>query len=410
MIIKTDTHLQELLFEYPQCIEFLWSFAQAIDEHTTVESLAKQSNYPTEPFILGLERVVKRVNQNPCDFSTFKDKIIKPKAVNIAGFVSFTWQNAFIEELQSFARQSGISLNLNIFPKHKKKEFQNYMSVCKSADDLPEILIGKGYSSLSTSQFIDTFVKSGIYCKELDLPRNSSWEKMGLYDIGNNYHPYGLEEELMVYDETIGCKAGIPSSWDDILKPEYKGAITQMGKSIRDHFGFVTMFYLFNQYGEDGIRKYASNVNTKQHFTETVKNIALNAPEASAINTMHGFASLFIRSDAREKITIVNPSDGNPVTPYFFLVKNSANADAEKMAKHLCSKNIGEILLKAGTAPALENLHPDIKNNKKWIGWDTIKNARLPFLKEYLSGIAYEHYTDKEPIHKNKSKKIELWK
>jgi hypothetical protein len=76
-----------------------------------------------------------------------RELLIKSDAVNITGFVNFLWQEPFINELKNKAEVMGINININIFPKHVKKVFQNYLAVCNNPDDLPEILIGKGFSS-----------------------------------------------------------------------------------------------------------------------------------------------------------------------------------------------------------------------------------------------------------------------
>ena len=98
---------------------------------------------------------------------------------------------------------------------------------------------------------------------------------------------------------------------------------------------------------------------------------------------MHSFASRFIRSDARSNVAVINPLDGNPVTAYFFLLKKNAGNDARKIVQHLYSKPIGEILENTGTLHGSNYSTLAKGKNIRWIGWDTVKNASLPYLKEY---------------------------
>ncbi len=356
MIVKPDTSISEMLKSYPECIEFLWPFRYAVSEGILVEELAQRYELPLEALILGLERTVKRAVQYPFNYSAMRRKLVKLNAVNVAGYANFTWQNQLIDELKSFAKREKIKLNLNIFPKFKKKEFQNYMAVCKSVDDLPDILIGKGFSTFNTQQFVDSYVRTGDYKRKLNIQYNKEFKHAGLIDSGNNYHVFGAEEFVMLFDKMQAPGLQVPVSWDDLLKPEYKGRISQMGKSIRDHFAFVMMLYTYCKHGEDGIRQYAGNVKSKQHFTSMVKNMGREITEAAPINVMHNFAKNFIRSDIRNDVMLVNPIDGNPVISLFLLVKSKAHEDALKIAKHFYSPEIGQILEKTGSIHAAKNL------------------------------------------------------
>ena len=64
-----------------------------------------------------------------------------------------------------------------------------------------------------TQQFVDQFVKTGVYHHELDVELNSAFKNVGLHDKDHHYHPFGAEEFVMVYDKTKACPAGIPDTW-----------------------------------------------------------------------------------------------------------------------------------------------------------------------------------------------------
>jgi ABC-type Fe3+ transport system substrate-binding protein len=396
MMVLPETHIKQLLAEYPESMEFLWPFRRAIDPCCTVDALAKQYYLPVDTFITGLNGLVRRVAMNPCDYPAMKRRVMKKSTVNMAGFVTFTWQQQFEEELARFANQKRIKLNLNIFPKPEKGAFQNYLARCESPDHLPDILLGKGFSSLMTRQFVDQYLKTGIYRMAIDVPYHPAVAATSLYDPEHHFHTFGVNEFLMVYDKTKECPAGIPTSWSDLLLPDYKGMITQMGKNLCDHFGFVLLFYLYHIYGEDSIRNYVTNVRAKQHFAQMVKNMASGHPDASPINALHGFTTTFIRSDARPFVEVINPVDGNPVVSHFFLIKHDAPIEAIEMARHLYSPQIGQIIEKGGTIHVASTSNLAEGKRLKWIGWDAVRNAPLPYLKEYLGQVATQIYQEME--------------
>jgi|GEM_PF-1316334 len=393
MHYNEHTSISELLTSIPECREFFYPLCLGKATCCTISELSATGNIPLPVLLTGIDRYVKRARQNPCNYSQMREMLIKPGAVNIAGFVNFLWQEPFVLELKAKAEELGVALNINIFPGHLKKQFQNYLAVCGNPDDLPEILIGKGFSSLMTSRFVDIFVKPGYYKYAMSGTAMSNFfVSKGYTDSGQSYHPFGVEELVMVYDDSCSEAVNHPQSWEDLLKPAYLGMLSQTGKEHRDHFGFMMMLYLYKSLGEEGIIRYAGNVKIKQHFTHTIKNIGKKNDKSAPVNIMHQFAARFIRSDAREQTQIVDARDGNPSVCHFCMLKQTAEEQAVEIAKHLYSEPIKNIIEKGGTTHISSPKPISGNNSIRWIGWDTLRELPLPYLKEYLSEIAYNHF------------------
>lgn len=392
-MINGQTDINKLLKEIPECAEFLYPFLGKAVENPTLAQLSIKTRTSLSALITGLERYVKRAEQYLCNYTEMRNRLIKPGTLNVAGFTNFLLQETLIDELNSFAQANKIPLNLNIFPKHEKKKFQNYLAVCNSPDDLPEVLIGKGFSSLTTSRFVDKFVSTGSFVH----PVKGYWmddvfANAGIADNQDAYHPFAVEEVVMVYDKSVDLSVQVPASWDDILTDTYKGAITQMGKPQRDYFGFIMMLYLFAGHGEEGIKRFAGNVQSKQHFTQIIKNIGKHSEHVASVNVMHRFASKFIRSNALDNVQTIEPPEGNPTVCHFFLLKNSAPEQALKFARHLYSPAVKKIIEKCGISHITSDTTVSGHNTVRWIGWDTLRELQLPWLKEYLGEIAFNNY------------------
>ncbi len=393
MHLRVDTNINELVKRVPECAEQLYSFNKFIKDDTTIELLAINANIPLNALKYGLERTIKRASQYPCNYAEMRKKLIKPDAVNIAGYVNFLWQNDFITELKRKAQSDGINLNLNILPKHSKKEFQNYLAVCRSAEDLPDILIGKGFSSLMTQQFVEKFVTPGYYQNSaFNIKKGKVFSDTNIIDNEHYYHPFAIEEMVMIHDKTKDIKIDLPEKWSDLLTPKFAGTIMQMGKNQRDHFGFNIMLHWYSKFGEEAIIKYAENVENKQHFSYIIKNMATNNNDTMPISIVHQFASLFIRSDVRNKVEIIKTQDGNPITCHFFLAKKDAGLQAITIANHLFSKEVKTIIQKCGTTHISSDALFSGNNKFQWVGWDKLRSLPLPYLKEYLSEIAYQNF------------------
>ncbi len=393
MHLQQNTNIKELLKNVPECAEQLYSFNKYIKDDTTLQLLAINANIPLNALKFGLERTIKRASQYPCCYTKMRNKLIKPDAVNIAGYVNFLWQNDFITELEKKAKKEGIKLNINIFPKHTKKEFQNYLAVCQSADDLPDIFIGKGFSSLMTQQFVEKFVTSGYYQNSaFNIKKGKVFSETNIIDKDHYYHPFAVEEMVMIHDKTKDINIDLPEKWSDLLSPEFAGTIMQMGKNHRDHFGFNIMLHWYAKFGEEAIAKYAENVEDKQHFSYIIKNMATSNDNTLPISIVHQFASLFIRSDVRNKIDIIKTQDGNPITCHFLLAKKNARLQAIIMANHLFSKEIKTIIQRCGTTHISSDTLFSGNNKFQWVGWDKLRSLSLPYLKEHLSEIAYQNF------------------
>ena len=392
-MIKEDINISKITANYPECMELLHPFRSLINCETTISNQAENSCYSTAAFVEGIERYIQRSESDPINFDEIRNKIIKPNHVNIAGFVNFLWQKELVDALKRHARENDIILNINLFPKHQKKIFQNYLANCHSADQLPEILVGKGFSSLMTKQFIDRFVLNDIF------QHTSPFEKIspffiaqGLKDEKQHYHPFAVEEMVLIRDRSIPLASKNPESWSDLLSPAYSNSIMQMGKNKRDHFGFNIMLQLYCKGGEKMIEKFAVNVKNKQHFSYIIKNIASKNEHSAPINVVHQFASLFIRSDARDQCSVIKTSDGNPVNCHFFLLKKEAPKTAIKMAKYFYSDEVKQLISQSGSTHTTASQLFSGSERIQWVGWDTIKHLPLPFLKDHLSKIAFDHY------------------
>ncbi len=393
MIIDEHTNTRDLLINVPECREFLYPYHSAPGVDSNLHELAVSCNISLNALRNGIERYVKRAKQNPHDYHQMREQLVKPGTVNIAGFVNFLWQEPFVKELEAKAEKQGFRLNINIFPKHAKKQFQNYLATCNNPGDLPEILIGKGFSSFMTSYFVNTFVKQGYYQHPMPGDGMSDFFKSKSFaDPHQSYHPFGVEELVMVYDSSRSHEVPPPHSWEDILQPGYHGMLSQMGKEQKDHFGFIMMLYLYNSLGEEGIKRYAANVKIKQHFTRTIKNMGKRNDQSAPVNIMHQFAAKFTRSDIREKIQVIDTQEGNPSACHFFLMKNRVSEQTVEMAKHLYSEPIKNIIEKAGTTHISSPSPLSGSKNTRWIGWDTLRELPLPYLKEHLSEIAYKYF------------------
>lgn len=393
-MISIDTaKIEEIIAGCPEAWEVLHPFIDEIDLHKTLEKSVNSGGVEFRALRKALERVIRRATEYPCNVKEMRNILCSSGCVNVAGFAGFLIERPLRQELVAFANRNGIRLNCNFFAKPNKKTFQNYLARCNSADDLPDILIGKGFSSLVSRRFIDTFLQRGCYTTELNVHYPQMFREAGLVDALMQYYPFAVEECVVVHDTTHPMSASVPQQWTDLVRPEYHGCITQMGNSKDGHFGSAMLLYLFAQGGISMVSGYAANVAERNHFAHIVKRAGDPLQASSPLTVMHNYAARMIRSDARQQVHVLTMKDRNPVTPLFALVKTGATPEVHAVACHLFSMEVAAMLSKTGLHPASEiQCRQQVAPSIRWIGWNTFRRDKFPYLKELLSEYAHDSF------------------
>lgn len=90
------------------------------------------------------------------------------------------------------------------------------------------------------------------------------------------------------------------------------------------------------------------NLKPRLHFTQIAQDIERKKLTATAINVMRHYAYNIIRSDAKALLKVIAPRAGNPVVAQFFMDMQQSNDEVLKVAKHLYSQEIANIIAKSG--------------------------------------------------------------
>ncbi|WP_353234968.1 ABC transporter substrate-binding protein [Diaphorobacter ruginosibacter] len=153
--------------------------------------------------------------------------------------------------------------------------------------------------------------------------------------IGTNVHVM----VMMVNERQLKGRAA-PTTWSDLMKPEWKGkfAITDPSKSAT---AYMLVYGLLKQFGKDGLEKIAANAVVTSSSGSTYKGVA--AGEYPVGLTIEYAAQEYVAGGQKE-IRLVYPSEGSYLAPEgMFLVKGAKNMDAAKtLYNALMSKEVQE--------------------------------------------------------------------
>jgi iron(III) transport system substrate-binding protein len=156
--------------------------------------------------------------------------------------------------------------------------------------------------------------------------------------VGTNVHVM-----VMMVNERQLKGLPMPTTWSDLMKPEWKGkfAITDPSKSAT---AYMLVYGLLKQFGKDGLEKIAANAVVTSSSGTTYKGAA--SGEYAVGLTLEYAAQEYVAGGQKE-IKLVYPSEGSYLAPEgMFIVKGAKNMEAAKtLYNALMSKEAQEAQL-----------------------------------------------------------------
>lgn len=156
--------------------------------------------------------------------------------------------------------------------------------------------------------------------------------------VGTNVHVM-----VMMVNERQLKGLAAPTTWSDLMKPEWKGkfAITDPSKSAT---AYMLVYGLLKQFGKEGLEKIAANAVVTSSSGTTYKGTA--AGEYAVGLTIEYAAQEYVAGGQKE-IKLVYPKEGSYLAPEgMFIVKGAKNLEAAKtLYNGLMSKDVQQALL-----------------------------------------------------------------
>lgn len=276
---------------------------------------------------------------------------------------------AFLERLR---REKGLELHYSIeafFDSHVN--YEDYLQHFESPEEIPDVIMTAGYSFFYY-QFMDKFVKRGVFAGVLDRPVQHQLAAAGLIDPAGHFTVIAVNMLVIVADEERLGSLPVPKSWADLLKPEYKGKIVMRGHD--GVFCDVVQLNYFKDYGEAGVERLGRNVHSGLHPAQMVKLLNSGREDAPPIYVMPYF--FYKTMKERPGLRLIWPEEGALVYPVSVLVKADKIQKLQELVDYLTGPRIAGICAEA-YFPALHPGAPllipeDVEF--KWLGWDYIKH------------------------------------
>ncbi len=263
------------------------------------------------------------------------------------------------------------------------------IELCKSMDDLPNIMIAPGFSRFFYKDFVDRFRKRGFFESVCCETVSNVYQRLGISDPDSYYDLIAFNPLVFLVDKTRDQDYPTPRNWSDIVNNGYKNMIAYRGHTDRE-FCEGILLNIYKEFGREGIRRLGETVKCRLHPAQMVKYAGSKKEEAPAISILpYSFACMVKQNP---KVEIVWPEDGAIVNPLVMLVKKGCSQAVKELAGAIAGGEIANIFMEGGfySIHKAEGEKEEEARPYQWLGWDFIKNNKLHELLKELNQTMYE--------------------
>ena len=251
-----------------------------------------------------------------------------------------------------------------------------------SPDELPAIIASIGFGDFWKKEFVDRFVRSGVFESVLPSRVNPLFEQAGMIDPRGCYTIYGVTPYIFLVDTRRLGSLPVPRTWEDLLDPKYANEIVMCGDG--DDMADAVVLNVYKEQGRDGLKRLAGNVKSIMHSSQMAKIAGSDEPDGAAVFLIPSFfAELAKKAD---HVRTVWPEDGAAASPLYFLAKKSEKERLRDLLSFF-TRGFSTIESAAWFLPLGStdmSAHP-ANARIKWIGWNFIEENDVNGLRDELN-------------------------
>ncbi len=293
----------------------------------------------------------------------------------------------FMEELQA---SQGLNISYAVEGNlNQELSYYSYVPKIQSADELPDIIVSSDFNSFYGNRFQQQFVDNGLFTGYGQIDYSESYTKAGIPDPEGKYTVLGINPLVIVVNKDQLGDRPMPTCWEDLLDPIWKGSITLRGSS--EFFCHAVLLPTYLNHGAEGLRALADNVLQGQHPSQMVKQIDKNAP--GAIYVMPEFFAYRVKN--QQRLEIVWPEDGALASPVTLQVKASRIDALKPVLDYLTGAKLGKTLAGARFPVPHAAVDSDVQDKPlMWLGWDFLRGQDLIKINQDIDDIFLQRALD----------------
>lgn len=252
----------------------------------------------------------------------------------------------------------------------------------KDPDELPAIIASIGFGDFWKKEFVNRFVRAGIFESVLPSRINPMFEQADMIDPRGCYTIYGVTPYIFLVDTRRLGSLAIPRTWEDLLDSKYGNEIVMCGDG--DDMADAVVLNIYREHGIEGLKQLAGNVKSIMHSSQMAKVAGSADPEGAAVFIIPCFFAEI--AERLDHVRAVWPEDGAAASPLYFLAKK---CEKERLADLISFFTHGFSTMENSTwfvplgGTDMSAVPPNAKI--KWIGWSFIEENDINGLRDELN-------------------------
>ncbi|RII34366.1 ABC transporter substrate-binding protein [Clostridium chromiireducens] len=301
---------------------------------------------------------------------------------NVAMTLNPSLNELMLESAYKIKKNKGKSVNFKVVLPSNAKYMRKKLIEVNNEEYLPDIITSVGFEQIFDDEFIENFIKKGVFYSKNNGQINEIFDKSGCIDPEGIYEIFAATPYVFLIDKNKLGNRPIPTKLGDLLKDCYRNQIIVNGE--KGKISFVLLLYIFKEFGMKGISKIKLNVKDTWHGSKMAW-IAGNASEDGA--AIYIIPWIFAKACPKVKsIMVIWPEDGAIISPMFLISKKSLNETSREIYNVISKEKFGNIIAKSFYLSASSLVKNNIPRTSKikWLGWKFIRENNIYSLKKLL--------------------------
>ena len=264
-----------------------------------------------------------------------------------------------------------------------EKSFYDSIDKLGNLDSLPDILITSDINSFYHKTFVEHYLNT-THFEPLGIELNDFYKKVGYAQPGGLMTMLPANILVIVVDTHKVENTQLPSSWEDLLDPQWERKIALRGDD--DFFCNAVFFPYVNNYGMDSLTQLAKNTKIGLHPSQMVKKMNSDNTEDISLFVLPYTFYKNIKNKTRYKL--IWPKEGAIVSPVQMLVKKGKYEENKIIVDYIISDKMIDIMLQVGFPTCSEKEIIPLY----WLGWDYIKSKDIQHDKLTMQEIFFRSF------------------
>jgi len=322
---------------------------------------------------------------------------LRQGATNVFAFVPCPLKVRFKADFQDFLDRHNASASRPLFCPNivdgPQYNLGTELRYALSEEDLPDVLVTTGLSSVFSTSFRRRFLDSGLY-QGLTKPECLSTMPESYRHIAQdrNIGFLAFGSWSLIADMSVAQDMATPGCWADLAKPEFRGLLAAPGH--HDEFcGTNVLRVIHERVGMDGVRQFATNVTVLKHFSEIMKGIDSSLSGRAPFNLLPSAVSAQMPS--RKRAITVPFSDGPLLSPLLLFVKQGRIENCRPVLDYFWGERFQSVI---GVGGFLAPGQMDWRADYTFPDWNTLLTKDYASVSNELTSAFFKWFgTDLKP-------------